>query len=361
MPGGSDETGGSASAATNSGVVTAVAVEVGGLQPFQVKGDPHSISQRWRKWKRAFELYVLGKGITSDSQKRGLLLHTAGLEVQDVYFTLVPGGEDKDYPATLKVLDDYFIPKANVPFERHLFREITQSSEETVDQFVCRLRQRAASCDFGEREDEYIRDQLIDKCYSAKLRRKFLEKDGSVTLNDLLITARAQEAVDLQMVAMGGNANSEQVNNVTDTRLNRNVDRRSCFNCGRDDHFARDRRCPARGRKCDQCGEIGHFKVKCRKGTSQNFQQWERRAITSGGRKVEPKVTDSGKKTNTNYVDGDGDRSERLEQDERPSSGPEYVFSVGDDTRQSNGVVTLRVGGIHLPNVQLTLVRQAAC
>ena len=150
--------------------------------------------------------------------------------MQDVYFTLVHGGEDKDYPTTLKVLDDYFIPKAKVPFERHLFRQITQSSEETVDQFVCRLRQRAASCYFGEREDEYIRDQLIDKCYSSKLRRKFLENDGSVTLNDLLKTARAQEAVDLQMVAMGGNANSEQVNNVTGTGLNRNVDRRSCFN-----------------------------------------------------------------------------------------------------------------------------------
>ena len=139
---------------------------------------------------------------------------------------------------------------------------------------------------------------LIAKCYFAKLRRKFLEKDGSVTLNDLLITARAQEVVDLQMVAMGGDANSEQVNNVTDTGLNRNVDRRSCFNCGRDDHFARDR-CPARGGKCDQCGEIGHFKVKCRRGTSQNFQQGERRGINSRGTKAEPKITDSGKKTNT--------------------------------------------------------------
>ena len=207
---------------------------------------------------------MLGKGIKSDSKKRGLLLHTSSLEIQDVYFTLVPDGEDKDYPTTLKVLeDDCFIPKANVPFERNLFRQITQSSEETVDQFVCQLKQRAVSCDFGGREDEYIRDQLIDKCYSAKLRRKFIEKDGSITLNDLLITARTQEAFDLQIVAMGGNANSEQVNNVTDTGLNGNVDRRSCFNCGRDDHFARDRRCPARGRKCDLCGE-GHF------------QQWER-------------------------------------------------------------------------------------
>ena len=44
---------------------------------------------------------MLGKGITSDSQRRGLLLHTAGLEVQDVYLSLVPYGEDKDYPTTL--------------------------------------------------------------------------------------------------------------------------------------------------------------------------------------------------------------------------------------------------------------------
>ena len=109
---------------------------------------------------------------------------------------------------------------------------------------------------------------ILRSCVESSLKKMAL-----LTLNDLLITARAQEAVDLQMVAMGGNANSEQVSYVTGTGLNRNVDRGSCFSCGRDDHLARDRRCPARGRKCDQCGEIGHFKVKCRRGTSQNFQQ----------------------------------------------------------------------------------------
>ena len=121
--------------------------------------------------------------------------------------------------------------------------------------------------------DEYIRDQLIDTCHSAKLRRKFLEEDGSVTLNDLLITARALEAVDLQMVAIGRKANSEQVNNVTDTALNGKGNRRVCFNCGRDDQFARDRRCH---------GVVNVTSVEksvilkwCRKGASQNFQQWE--------------------------------------------------------------------------------------
>lgn len=45
MPGGSGEMDSSASAATNSGVLMPMAVEVRGLQPFQVKGDLHPISQ----------------------------------------------------------------------------------------------------------------------------------------------------------------------------------------------------------------------------------------------------------------------------------------------------------------------------
>lgn len=76
-------------------------------------------------------------------------------------------------------------------FERHLFWQISQSSEET------------RPCQFGEQEDEYIKDQLIDKCYSTNLRRKCLKKEGSTTLNDLLVIARAHEAVNLQMEAKG--------------------------------------------------------------------------------------------------------------------------------------------------------------
>ena len=121
------------------------------------------------------------------------------MDVQEMYFTLAGEGEGTDFEATLKVLDDYFVPKANIPFERHLFRQISQENGETVNLFVCRLRQRAATCEFGTNEGDYIRDQLIDRCYSSHLRRKFLEKEGTVTLDDLLWIARSQEAVDRQL------------------------------------------------------------------------------------------------------------------------------------------------------------------
>ena len=49
-------------------------------------------------------------------------------------------------------------------------------SEETVDQFVCRLHQQAINCEFGENNNDYVRDQVIDKCNLSKLHRKLLEK-----------------------------------------------------------------------------------------------------------------------------------------------------------------------------------------
>ena len=134
------------------------------------------------------------------------------MEMQEVYFTLV--GEDTiaTFQDTLKVLDDYFIPKANVPFERHLFQLIAQENSETVDQFVCRLRQLSVSCDFGGQEDDYIGDEVIDKCCSSHMLCKFLEKEGTLTLEDLFGIVRSQEAVDRQMKVMVSNAGANQVN-----------------------------------------------------------------------------------------------------------------------------------------------------
>ena len=96
------------------------------------------------------------------------------------------------FEGTLEVLDNYFVPKSNIPLERHLFRQISQESADSVDQFVYRLCQQAATCKFGVNEDNYIRDQLIDKCYSSHLCRKFLEKGGTVTLDDLLRNPKKQ-------------------------------------------------------------------------------------------------------------------------------------------------------------------------
>ena len=96
------------------------------------------------------------------------MLHTTGLSVQDIFFTLDEGAGENNYLKAKDALHKYFKPQANVLYERLCFREMSQLPSETVEQFVTRLRQKAQSCEFGGAAavDEQIRDQVISKCLS---------------------------------------------------------------------------------------------------------------------------------------------------------------------------------------------------
>ena len=74
----------SSSRTESSGSSVMVSLDVGLLVLFDTKGDPHGLSQRWRKWKRLFKLYLTGKGVTNDSQKRALFY--TGQQGGDYYF-----------------------------------------------------------------------------------------------------------------------------------------------------------------------------------------------------------------------------------------------------------------------------------
>ena len=86
-----------------------------GLKPFDCS-ETAGISARWERWLRAFELFATGKGVKNVDQKKALLLHTAGLNVQDIYFTLTEEGGSDSYPQAKATLYKYFKPQANVPY-----------------------------------------------------------------------------------------------------------------------------------------------------------------------------------------------------------------------------------------------------
>ena len=112
---------------------------------------------------------MVSKGVANEQQKVALLLHSGGMELQELYYTLKSESEDNNLQECLNALDAYFTPKVNVPFERHMFRQMQQKENETIDQFVCQLRQKSISCKFTN-VDEAIRDQIIEKCRDTKLR-----------------------------------------------------------------------------------------------------------------------------------------------------------------------------------------------
>ena len=162
-------------------MAVAITTDLGGITNFDIHGDPTTVGARWKKWKRSFELFVVGKGVQDAAQKKALLLHCGGPQMQDVYYTFPevrePGEGETVYTVAMEQLDQYFMPQVNIPYERHLFRTMAQLPTESVDQFITRLRERAEYCEFGDTKDENIRDQVIENVCPVVCEGNFWRKE----------------------------------------------------------------------------------------------------------------------------------------------------------------------------------------
>lgn len=280
------------------------------IRPFEMVADRSRLPTEWQKWKRELERYFDASGVSSQWEKRSMMLHQAGPDIQEI-FDHLPGVDDIPqvlidppyYDVAIQKLDEHFEPMRRKNYERHLFRQILQKSDERFADFVMRLRIQAKRCEFDKYDvrevDDRIIEQIVEGCKSTELRRHILAKDLKleeiVTLGTTL--ADVQEQVkqldrDQLEVKSHGNANfgvnrvfkrgavsnwsttgnfrnrpsgslSGNWNSVGSSR-NKQTDR-NCFACGYKGHLKGDAICRAKSAKCLKCGEIGHFSNRCLK------------------------------------------------------------------------------------------------
>jgi len=86
----------------------------------------------------------------SRQRRRALLLHLAGTDVQDIFYTLPDTGDATDYKKAVDVLNAYLVPKVDTTSAKRCFRQLTQAPGETNRQFATRLRRTAKDCDYGQ-------------------------------------------------------------------------------------------------------------------------------------------------------------------------------------------------------------------
>ncbi|XP_075534041.1 uncharacterized protein LOC142567748 [Dermacentor variabilis] len=272
--------------------------------PFDPNTDPTSLAQPWTIWQARFDNFLLAANIQNAARKRAMLLHYAGDAVHDIFLTLPDRGTDN--ATAVAKLNAHFAPRKNAVYERHVFRQAKQSSEETVDQFQVGLRKFAATCEFANEEQEIV-SQMIEGTNSAKLRRSAL-RERDVTLEKIMEIDRSLETAEFQATSMEGRERVKPVQKVTKKKQRRrsapssnqsehklsgnrpeNKQAEKCSCCGGAwPHKGGKLSCPAWGATCHKCQKKNHFAKFCRqRPTIHSIEVTDTPASTQQGTSVE--------------------------------------------------------------------------
>ena len=259
-------------------------VDINCPSTFDTHGEPTSLGTRWKKWRQGFDLYLVAAGITDVAQKKALLLHCGGEDLRELFDTLpdpagLPEGTDA-YVKACTALDTYFLPRKNKRYERHVFRICVQKDNESIAQYVTRLRSLAKTCEFHNTDDEIV-DQIIEKCNSRKLRKRLL-KEHELTLAKLCEIAAIIEAADHQAeqykdvkpAEPNDDSDQDEINKISNRFYRTKFPKSSivrpppernqtCYRCGSKSHLANA--CEVtKGKSCHACGKPGHFSNVCK-------------------------------------------------------------------------------------------------
>ncbi|VEN61855.1 unnamed protein product [Callosobruchus maculatus] len=322
------------------------------IKPFSCDAiDKALIRGEWEKWLRSFKLYLAAEEITDTVKKRNKLLHYGGVQLQEVAYNLpnaiVDYDEEEDndvFQNLVAKLSEYFSPRQNSAFERHVFRNLRPEEGENLNKFLLRTRQQAKKCSFGSTVQEateiHIKDKLIDCWAPLELKRKLLEQERS--LDEIIEMCQVHEQTGGQSKAM-----STAVPSVSNASVNKikiqpkNNKHIECTRCGKQGHAAYASDCPARLTKCHKCGYIGHYASCCR--SRQNKRHNNSKNLH------EPRNKRKRTSSKVNFIDRDSDMSEN---DGRDDSRREYeCFKITDrydDNDTEDELIVCKVGGIDI-------------
>ena len=169
-----------------------------------------SRTEDWPEWIHRFERYRQASELTKkdDTLQINTLIHAMGHQAEDILTSLkLTQDELKKYDTIKAKLDSYFVIRRNVIFERSEFNKRVQLENETVDSFVTDLHCMAEHCQFGDINDELIRDRLVIGLRDTRLAGR-LQLDPELTLENAVNQARQPEAVKKQQVHLRDNQSS---------------------------------------------------------------------------------------------------------------------------------------------------------
>ena len=174
----------------------------------------------------------------------------------------------------------------NITSDRFVFFSSKQQKGESVESFYRRLIEQAENCSLGNEETTLIRDAFILNMRYNETQKELLKETVGPTKAPEVGIQMEMGAPNQQKINQNLALTTNSVNavNTFQTR-NRNANYQAvhkdftrypsvhenyqytsvCTNCGQRWSHNHRQICPANGKKCNNCGILGHFTRKCRK------------------------------------------------------------------------------------------------
>ncbi|XP_036359250.1 rRNA 2'-O-methyltransferase fibrillarin isoform X2 [Octopus sinensis] len=165
-------------------------------------------------------------------------------------------GQEEISANVFRTSEAHEIEKPNKWVERLEF-SLIQQVEESVDEYLDRLKSKAERCDFGTNQEERILEQII-KGLKWRNETKNLVNEPDLTLELAIESIRTYEAT-IESSTCYDDTNETKTDSCHEITVK---NARPCGRCGKN-HGKRKKDCHAFNKECRKCNRLHHFEKFC--------------------------------------------------------------------------------------------------
>ncbi|XP_055604564.1 uncharacterized protein K02A2.6-like [Uranotaenia lowii] len=227
-------------------------------------------SEEWELYKEQLEQYFVSNGV-KEEVKKALLINQLSAKTYKLLRDLCTPDQpkDKSYADLCNLLSTHFTPPVIIHKDRRVFARAKrgENGSETVNEWIVRLKNLAASCKFGVHLQHNLVNKFIDGL-DGKAYDRICEENENLTLE------RAQEiALKYEIESASQISHQYYVKGKSDVYSNwkkkadssqppqRKRESMKCFACNESGHFWRV--CRFREYVCKKCNKKGHIRAAC--------------------------------------------------------------------------------------------------
>ncbi|UYV63305.1 hypothetical protein LAZ67_2003696 [Cordylochernes scorpioides] len=184
-------------------------------------------AEAWETWKFKFLLYSDAIQLETKpvKQQRAILLHNIGDDALNIYktFGLQETLTNPTITEILEKFDNHFKPFKNVIYRRYNFFSEVQEKNQSFDDFVTKVKNKAVDCDFGDLTESLIRDRIVLGVLDKNLTERYLQ-DPDLTLSKAIALGRAAESSRTQLKEIKEEVTVNKLSSYKETSSNKNTE-----------------------------------------------------------------------------------------------------------------------------------------